>query len=366
MNVPLFDARREYAAIKPEIDGAIAKTLASGRFVGGDEVKGFEKRFAEYLGVEAVAGVNSGTDALRIALTALGIGPGDEVIAPANTFTATVMAIQNAGATAVLVDVDPNLYTLTGETLEPAVTGATRAIIPVHLYGAVAPMPEILAIARAHELPVIEDAAQAHGATLNGRRAGAWGHAGCFSFYPSKNLGAYGDGGAVAGTTQFVDKVKVLRDLGRDPEGNHIEIGTNSRLDAIQAGILNVKLDYLDEWIATRRTLASRYTDAFAGSDVITPLEPEGGTHVYHFYVIRTLNRDRLLEMARAADIEVGIHYPTPIHLQPAHMGRVKVPAEPIVSEKLAGEIASLPLFPQMTTYEQDRVIELVQSAAKG
>lgn len=366
MNIPLFDPRREYATIKNDIDRVISETLASGRFIGGEVVRGFESRFASFLGADAAAGVNSGTDALRLALTALGIGPGDEVIAPANTFTATIMAIQNVGATPVLVDVDPSSYMMTPSTIEPAVTRSTRAIIPVHLYGATARMDKICELARSGGLFVVEDAAQAHGAEFLGRRVGTWGDAGCFSFYPSKNLGAYGDGGAVVGSNGLAEKVRMLRDLGRDEEGNHVEVGINSRLDALQAGILDVKLAYLDKWIADRRALASRYDEAFAGTRIVGPIKPENGTHVYHLYVVRVSDRAHVLDAARTAGIEVGIHYPVPVHHQPAHVGRVKVPFETPVTEALASEIASLPLFPQMTTDEQDRVIDIVHSAVGG
>ena len=364
MNVPLFDAKREYESIKDEIDAAVASVLASGRFIGGDNVSGFEDEFASYLGADAAIGLNSGTDALRLALQALGVGAGDEVIAPANTFTATIMAIEAVGATPVLVDVDRDLYLMTAEGAERAITSATKAIIPVHLFGAVAEMESFVRLADAHGLALIEDTAQAHGAKAHGRSAGTWGDAGCFSFYPSKNLGAYGDGGAVVGSAEMIDKLRPLRDLGRDEGGNHIEVGSNSRLDSLQAAILRVKLGHLPRWTERRKELASVYDEALAGSNVVTPARPDYGDHVFHLYVVRVQDRDRLLAAGEAAGIGFGIHYPVPIHLQPAHLGRVKVPFGAPVTETASDEIVSLPLFPQMTDDEQQLVIEVTLRTA--
>jgi len=218
-------------------------------------------------------------------------------------------------------------------------------------------------LAREHELIVVEDAAQAHGASAHGRQAGSWGDAGCFSFYPSKNLGAYGDGGAVVGPPELTNAVRVLRDLGRDEEGNHVRVGINSRLDALQAAILDVKLTYLEEWTKLRRDLAARYDAAFKDSEIEPPLHPEYGTHVYHLYVVRVPDRPKVLDAFRSAGIEAGIHYPAPVHLQPAHMGRVKVPFGAPVTEAAADRILSLPLFPYMSEAEQDRVIDTVLAA---
>ena len=366
MNVPIFDAKREYESIKDEIDAAVAATLASGRFVGGDNVSGFEDEFASFLGAEAAIGLNSGTDALRLALQALGVGSGDEVIAPANTFTATIMAIEAVGATPVLVDIDRDLYLMTAAGAERAITSATKAIIPVHLYGAVADMEAFARLAEAHELALIEDAAQAHGATAHGRAAGTWGHAGCFSFYPSKNLGAYGDGGAVTGSKDMIAKLRPLRDLGRDEGGNHIEVGSNSRLDALQAAILRVKLAHLRAGRNGAGNLRMPTTKPSPGRTSSLRCDPTTATTSS----ISTSCACPIAIACLAAGVEAGvgfgIHYPVPIHLQPAHIGRVKVPFGASVTETAADEIVSLPLFPQMTDAEQAHVITTVLDNAGG
>jgi dTDP-3-amino-3,4,6-trideoxy-alpha-D-glucose transaminase len=354
--ITLFDPRAEHREIGREVEDAIGRVVRSGRFIGGPEVEAFEAEFGEAVAGRAVAAVGSGTDALRLALAGLGVGPGDEVVLPANTFTATAMAVEGVGAVPVIADVDPELHVLTAAQVEPLLTSATRAVVPVHLYGHPAPMPELLELASARDVAVLEDAAQAHGALGHGRPAGAWGTAAAFSFYPSKNLGAYGDAGAVVGEPELIDRMRVLRDLGRDGGGAHVEIAVNSRLDALQAAILRAKLPHLAGWVERRRRLAEGYRERLAELPVTLPVEAPWARHAYHLFVIRVANRDDVRTALAAAGIETGIHYPTPIHLQPAHAGRVKVPRPVEVTERLAGEILSLPLHPQMTADDQDRV----------
>ena len=363
MHVPLFDTKAEYAEIKKEIDGAVGRVLSSGRFVGGPEVSAFEAEFSAHVGDRDVAAVNSGTDALRLALQGLGIQAGDEVVIPANTFSATAMAIEQVGGIPVVADIDPFSYLMSAESIEALVTDQTRAVLPVHLYGRLAPMSEINEVARQHDLVVIEDAAQAHGASLDGKPAGSWGGAAAFSFYVSKNLGAYGDGGAVVADPDVIARVKALRDLGRDETGEHVLLGVNSRLDAIQAAILRVKLPHLDTWLDSRQRRAERYRESLEEADVELPTEGTPGVHVYHLFVIRVPRRDMVREKLRQRGVEAGIHYPTPIHLQPAHVGRVKVPNGAPNAEKAAREILSLPIYPQMTDTQQDHVIAALRAA---
>jgi dTDP-4-amino-4,6-dideoxygalactose transaminase len=361
--VPLFDARAEYAELRTDIDAAVHRVLESGRFIGGPEVEGFETKLGELLEGRAVAGVGSGTDALRLSLLALAVSPGAEVILPANTFTATAMAVESMGAIPVLSDIDPDLHVLTPELVEPLVTRDTAAIIPVHLYGHPAPMGPLAELAEAHGVPLIEDAAQALGTLIDGRPAGVHGRAAAFSFYPSKNLGAYGDAGAVACDPELRERIMVLRDLGRDPSGSHIRLGSNSRLDAIQAAILQAKLPHLERWVGLRRQQADRYRELLAGLPVELPAEAPWARHGYHLFVVRVAERDRVRAELIAAGIEAGVHYPVPIHLQPAHTGLVKVPAALPNAERLAGEILSLPVYPQLTDDQQRFVVDALAGA---
>jgi dTDP-4-amino-4,6-dideoxygalactose transaminase len=361
--VKLVDTGAELAEIGAEVEAAILRVVRSGRFIGGPELEGFESAFSEAVGGRKVAGVNSGTDALRLALQALDVGPGDEVIIPANTFTATAMAVEAVGATPVIADVDEALYVTTADLIEPLITQQTRCILPVHLFGHPAPMASIMDLAKRHDLVVIEDAAQAHGAVCDGRPAGAWGDAAAFSFYPSKNLGAYGDAGAVVGDQGLVDRVRVLRDLGRDANGAHIEVAINSRMDAIQAAVLTTKLQYLQRWRDQRRRLAARYVQLLSKLPVGLPEEGAEATHVYHLFVIRVAQRDVVRQRMMEQGVETGIHYPEPIHFQRAHEGRVKVPNGAPVAESMSGEILSLPLYPQMTDEIQKRVAAALESA---
>lgn len=362
--VPILDTKAEYAEIKDEIDAAVHAVLDSGRFVGGPEVSGFEDDFSAIVGGRDVAAVNSGTDALRLALSALGVGQDDEVILPGNTFSATAMAVEAVGAIPVIADVDRDLHVMTAEHVEPLITRETKCILPVHLYGHPAPMPELMDLARSRGIAVLEDAAQAHRATIDGRPAGTWGDAAAFSFYPSKNLGAYGDGGAVTGSPEVVEHVRMARDLGRDRSGEHVIFGINSRLDAFQAAILRVKLRHLPRWEQARRHHAARYAEHLSDSGIGLPKEAPTAKHVYHLFVVTTDDRARLMDALEQAGVSTGVHYPNAIHHQPAHQGRVKVPGPTPVCDELCTKILSLPVHPQMTEAQQDQVIAAVKGCA--
>jgi dTDP-4-amino-4,6-dideoxygalactose transaminase len=356
------DPHRIYEALKPEIDGAIARVLDKGRYILGDEVRAFEAEFAAYCGVRSGVGVGSGTEALHLALRGCGIGPGDEVITVSHTAVATVAAIELCGATPVLVDIRPETYTMDPGRLEAALTPRTRALIPVHLYGRPAAMEAITAFAREHGLRVIEDCAQAHGAGLHGRRVGSWGDLACFSFYPTKNLGALGDGGmVVTDDAELADRVRLLREYGwAERYVSHIA-GLNSRLDELQAAVLRVKLRRLDGDNAERGRLASAYDEGLAGTGVATPQRPPDATHAYHLYVVRSAQRDRLKAFLESRGIAALVHYPVPVHLQPAYRGRLPGGDRLPETEKAAREVLSLPLFPGLGRDELNAVIEAVR-----
>ncbi len=362
MTVPAFDLSRQYAAIKPEMDAAIAGVLAEGSFILGENVTAFEDEFAEYCGVYHAVGVGSGTEALHIALLALGIGAGDEVITVPHTAVATVAAVELAGARPVLVDVDPQTMTMDARLVEDKITRRTRAILPVHLYGHTADLDPLLALARRKNLALIEDCAQAHGAEYHGKRAGSLGIVGCFSFYPTKNLGAYGDGGMVVTSDVAVARrLRLFREYGWEQRYvSSVRGGVNSRLDELQAAILRVKLRHLDEWTNARRARAAQYNEALAGSAVLTPVEKSFARHVYHLYVIRSQRRDALRQYLKDNGVGTAIHYPVPVHLQPGYAdlgsGRGSFP----VSEQLAGEILSLPMFPELTAKETQQTAALI------
>lgn len=359
MNIPVFALSRQVAAIRPEVDRAIAEVLDSGWFIMGRQVEAFEREFAEYLGVGGVVGVANGTDALRLALLALQVGPGDEVITVANAGIYAVATIDAVGARPIPVDIDPATHTIDPAAVARAVSPRTKAILLVHLYGGVADLDAILALASQRGLSVIEDCAQSHGATLHGRRVGSFGDVATFSFYPTKNLGAYGDGGAVAARDPAVlDRLRLLRNYGwRQQYLSEIK-GTNSRLDELQAAVLRVKLRHLDDWNAARRALAARYTADLRG--VVTPVERPDSSHVYHLYVARAPRRNELRAYLQERGIGTGVHYPLPAHLQPAYeeldLGRGSLPE----TERAAEEIVSLPLYPELRDDEVDRVIRLV------
>lgn len=348
MAVPPFDLTRQYQALAPDVDAAIAGVLQRGRFILGDEVTAFEREFAAYCGVSHAVGVGSGTEALHLALVACGVGAGDEVITVSHTAVATVAAIELTGARPVLVDVDPARFTLDPVHLEAALTPRTKAIIPVHLYGCPADLAPILETARQRQLWVIEDCAQAHGARYRGRPVGSWGHIAAFSFYPTKNLGAYGDGGAiVTADAALAEQASLLREYGwAERYVSHIK-GWNSRLDEIQAAILRVKLRHLEAWNARRRDLARLYAAELAGlADVLLPFEPEDTQHVYHLYVIRTPHRDALRAFLHERGIGTLMHYPVPVHRQPAY---ADLSCSLPVTEQLTAEIVSLPMYPELS-----------------
>jgi dTDP-4-amino-4,6-dideoxygalactose transaminase len=368
--VPFTDLTAMTWEVRAAVDQGWARLLESGRFIGGEAVEEFERAWAAYCGVPHVVGVGNGTDALRLVLTALGIGAGDEVIVPANTFVATAEAVVLAGATPRFADVSPATLLLTPEELESAVTAATRAVIVVHLYGQMPDMDALCHAAARAGLTVIEDAAQAHGATWRARRAGSIGMAGCFSFYPGKNLGAFGDAGAVVtADAELARRIGCLRDHGR-AAGSHYRhelIGTNSRLDALQAVVLTAKLARLDTWTEARRSVVARYRAAFeAGPDPMARMigEVPGSRGVYHLAVVRVPDRARVQRRLAAMGIQTGVHYPVPCHRQAPYrrFANRRLP----VAEAAAGEILSLPIFPHMTGSQVTRVCDAVREAVTG
>jgi dTDP-4-amino-4,6-dideoxygalactose transaminase len=363
--IPLVDLQAQYLDIKGEIDGAIQRVLDHTSFIMGPEVQGFEEDFARAIGVTEGAGVASGTAALHLALLACGVRPGDEVITTPFTFYATAEAISQAGASPVFADICPDTYNIDPAGIEAAITPRTKAIVPVHLFGQAADMDEILAIARRHGLRVIEDAAQAHLAEYRGRRCGSIGDIACFSFFPSKNLGAYGDGGMVTSDDpDLMARVRRLRDHGRIGKYEHAELGWGYRLDALQAAILGAKLPHLEDWTERRRQAAQRYVNLLGGAEVVTPVERPGNRHVYHCYVIRTPNRDAVARQLAEQGIGVGVHYPIPLHLQPAFEGLgLKRGAFP-VAEAASEQVVSLPMFAELTLAQQERVTSVIKAVA--
>ncbi len=359
--IPFADLRAQHRSLKTEIKAAILGVLDSGNFVLGPSVGEFEERFAQYCGTRHAVALSSGTAALHLALLASGIGPGDEVITVPMTFVATVSAIQYAGARPVLVDIDPLSWTLDPAMLAGAITNRTKAVIPVHLHGLIAEMDPIMQIASDHGLAVIEDAAQAHGAIYRGKRAGSIGHVGCFSFYPSKNLGACGEGGAVVTDDSVVaQSIRRLRDWGQDGKYNHVLKGFNYRMDGIQAAVLNVKLQHLDHWTELRRSHARRYGECLAGLGWQLPWGEEPSRHAYHVYAPLVANQWELQGRFRAGGVNTGIHYPRPIHLQPAFSDLGYVAGDFPVAEDFAERTLSLPMFPELT----DRQIAFVGETA--
>jgi dTDP-4-amino-4,6-dideoxygalactose transaminase len=361
--IPMGDLQREYTRLHPDVDAAIERVLRRGWFILGEEGKAFEAEWASYCGVDQAVGVGNGTDAIHLALRAAGIGAGDEVILPALTATFSALAVSSAGAVPVFVDVDPERYTLDPAAFEAAITPRTAAVMPVHLYGCPADMAPIVDIARRHSLFVLEDAAQAHGARYQGKRVGRLGDAAAFSFYPSKNLGAYGDAGAiVTDDIAMADRARMLRHGGQRQTYEHEMLGVNSRLDEIQAAILRTKLPHLDTWNRRRRTLAARYSTGLADAGGLAlPVAPEDIDHGFHLYVVRTPMRDSLREYLAGAGVSTGIHYPKAVHLQEAYASLGYRPGACPNAEKAAAEVLSLPLFPQLTAHEVDQVIRLTR-----
>ena len=348
--IPLVDLGAQYQIIKADVRRAIDRVLESSQYVLGPEVAAFEEEFAACCRVEHAIGVNSGTSALHLALLAAGVGPGDEVITVPFTFIATAAAVAYTGATPVFVDVDPVSYNMDPTPLEAAITPRTRAIMPVHLYGQPADMDPIMAVAARHNLTVIEDAAQAHGAEYRGRRAGSIGHIGCFSFYPAKNLGAYGEGGAITtNDAAIAHRLRLLRDWGTESKYHHEVLGYNYRLETLQAAILRVKLRHLEAWTEARRAHASRYDELLAGGLVGVPRARADSRHVYHIYAVRTSQRAELQQALGAAGIQTGIHYPIPVHLQPAFAALGHGPGSFPHAESAAREVLSLPMFAELT-----------------
>lgn len=368
--IPFNDLRAAYHAHQAEIDAAVQRVLESGWYILGREVSAFEEEFARFCGGDeplTCIGVNSGTDALTLALRALGVGPGDEVITVAHTAVATVAAIQACGATPVLVDIDAATYTMDTTPARAAVTPRTKAIIPVHLYGQAADMQPIATLAAEHNLAVIEDCAQAHGATYGGEPVGVWCDAACYSFYPTKNLGALGDGGAVVTRRpEIAARLRLLREYGWSPEARYVSqiAGTNSRLDEMQAAILRTRLPWLAAENARRRTIAARYAELLPG-EIVKPAVRPGCDHVFHLYVVRAPSpaaRDGLRAALQAQGIGTAIHYPLPIHLQPAYRDAGVVAHDLAVTEATASTILSLPMHPWLSDAQVERICAAVRA----
>lgn len=365
IKIPLVDLKAQYQSIRQEVNESIERVLENTSFIMGEEVKIFEASFANYINTGESLGVASGTAALLLALKACDVGPGDEVITTAHTFFATAEPISILGATPIFVDIDPLTYNINPNLIEAKITERTKAIIPVHLYGQPADMPQIMKIAKKHNLYVIEDVAQAHGAEIDGQRCGSIGHLSCFSFYPGKNLGAYGDGGGVSGTnTELLATVRKLRDHGRVSKYEHDIIGLGERLDGLQAAILDVKLKYLEEWTEARRTVADKYVERLTGVDgVFLPHETQNVRHVYHLFVIQVENRNATLKYLNENAIGAGIHYPIPLHKQPAYAKLGYDKQYLPYTETAADKILSLPMFPEITDQQIDRVVQTLKEA---
>jgi dTDP-4-amino-4,6-dideoxygalactose transaminase len=359
--IPFLDLKAQYRAIKGDIDAAVHRVLDSGQYVLGEEVEQFEREFAAFSGADHGVAVNTGTSALHLALLAAGVGPDDEVVTVPFTFVATVAAIRYTGARPVFVDVDPVTFTMDVGQLEKAITPKTKAIVPVHLYGHPADMDAILEIAERHGLTVIEDACQAHGAIYKGRRVGGLGHAGCFSFYPGKNLGAYGEGGMVTTNDPAMQKtMRMLRDWGQEKKYYHALKGFNYRMEGFQGAILRVKLRHLAAWTEARQVRAAAYDRLLAGNEVVeAPKPPVNGRHVYHIYAVRTADRATLMRTLQSHGIGTGIHYPIPVHLQEAHADLGYRKGDFPESERAADQVVSLPMFPELALTD----VEVVAAA---
>jgi dTDP-4-amino-4,6-dideoxygalactose transaminase len=363
MKIPLCDLKAQYNSIQTEIDDAVKSVIARTSFIQGEDNRLLEKEFAAFSGARFGVATASGTDALHLALLGLGVGPGDEVITVSHTFTATAEAICYCGAKPVFVEIDPKSYNLDPARVEAAITPKTKVIMPVHLYGQPANMDLILEIAARHGIKVLEDAAQAHGAEYRGKRAGSIGAAGCFSFYPGKNLGAYGDAGMIVTNDEaLADWCSMMADHGRTEKYSHSYIGYGKRMDTIQAAILRAKLKHLDEWTEARRQKAATYTRLLAGV-VEPPYQPEWAKSVYHQYVIQVPERDRVFQQMKEAGVGVGIHYPIPLHLQPAYSFLGYAKGDFPETEQVADSVLSLPLFPEITDEQQQYIVEQLKKA---
>lgn len=362
MNVPLLDLKRQYATIRDEVEEAIRGVVESQMFILGEEVAKLEQAIADYCGSAHAVGCASGSDALLLALMALGVGPGDEVITSTYTFFATAGAVSRLGAKPVFVDVDPATYNLQPEQIEPKITTATKAILPVHLYGQCADMAPILDVAKRHGLPVVEDMAQAIGAEYRGRKAGTLGDVGCMSFFPSKNLGGFGDGGMVVTNDDAIaDQVELLRVHGSRPKYYHAAVGINSRLDALQAAVLSVKLPHLYGWTKGRQERATYYDEAFADLPVQTPVIRDDCTHIYHQYVVRVADRDGLVAHLKAKDVGCALYYPVPLHLQDCFSPLGYREGDLPQAEAAAKSTVALPIFPELSVEEQEYVVSCIE-----
>lgn len=363
--IPFLDLKGQYKEIKPQVDAAVARVIESAQFVLGPEVAAFEERFAAYCGVRHCVALNSGTSALHLALLAAGVGPGDEVITVSMTFVATTAAILYCGAKPVFVDVDPDTWTMDPNLLKAAITPRTKAILPVHLHGLMADMDPIIEVADRAGLIVIEDAAQAHGSEYRGRRAGSVGDIGCFSFYPGKNLGAYGEAGAaVTNSSGLARQLALLRDWGQESKYNHVLPGYNFRMDGIQGAVLNVKMAYIERWTEARRTVASHYDRLLARAQFKRPAPPPHCRHVYHVCAVEVEHRDQVQKALSAAGIGTGIHYPVPVHLQKAYgelgYGRGDFP----VTEAIANRFLSLPIYAELQPEQVANVVLELENAS--
>jgi dTDP-4-amino-4,6-dideoxygalactose transaminase len=363
--IPFGDLKLQYLSIKEEIDAAVERVLTSGWFILGQEVQAFEEEFASYLGVSHAVGVGSGTEALHLALLACNVGPGDEVTTVSHTAVATVAAIELAGAKPVFVDIDPSTYTMDPSQLEDKISSTTKVILPVHLYGQAADMEPVLELARRHGLKVVEDAAQAHGAEYKGQKAGSLGDLACFSFYPTKNLGAYGDGGmVVTNDSALAERVSLLRQYGWADRYVSAIKGLNSRLDEVQAAILRVKLRWLDRWNARRREHAGLYDRRLQDTGITLPLEPDYSKHCYHLYVIRSKRRDELQRFLREKGVGAIVHYPVPVHLQEAYRDLGMSEGALPVTEMCAREVLSLPVAAELTEEQIEAACDVVAEFA--
>ena len=362
--IPFVDLRAQYVSLQEEMNAAVLSVMETAHFVGGPVLEKFETDFAEFVNAKFCIGVGNGTDAITLAAKAAGIGPGDEVLVPANSFFATAEAISNAGATPIFVDIDPATFHMNPRLAAEAVTNRTKAIVPVHLYGRAMDMRPVETLALKHNLVIIEDCAQAHGAAIHGSMVGSSGRLTCYSFYPGKNLGAYGDGGAVTtDDPEYMRALRILRDHGSPKKYAHSVIGCNSRLDALQAAVLSVKLPHLHCWNADRRKHAIRLAAALKDSPIIPPAIPEGNRHVFHLFVVRCSKRDELKQFLQERGIQTGVHYPVPLHLTDAYQalgapGRGSMP----VTETLAGEILSLPMYPELS---DEQIAHLIASISE-
>jgi len=364
MRIPMVDLQAQYRDLKQEIDEALQAVVASGQFVLGPNVHALEREVAEYCGVRHAVAVASGTDALHFALRAAGVGPGDEVVTTSFTFVATAAAVSYTGARPVFVDIDPATFNMAPGLAATAVTARTRAILPVHLYGQPADLAPLQELCRGHGLALIEDCAQSFGAEYGGRKSGAYGNLGCFSFYPSKNLGAYGDAGmVVTDDDTAAERVRRLRDHGRSALYRHAVVGYNSRLDELQAAVLRVKLRHLDEYNRRRRENAHRYNERLANCGIVTPVEDGKGLHVYHQYTIRSARRETIQQALAAADIASAVYYPVPLHRQEVYAAEnagMRLP----VAEAAAEEVLSLPMYPELTQEQIEEVSRIVRQAS--